>query len=223
MPHYVFERDDDGFRMARHDGSIRDVNQQRCYNCGEGLYFCECGDYADNYDESGYYNFVGEVASRPMTTFKELREFHDEFAHVEYNHHCGMHVHLSLSYIDYLNLVWHYDKLRKDFNNFFSYYGESRSIGKSHQYYKRQITGIYCKPKLTLDDVRQQLTNESYHSSRYRNINFCWTKHHTIEFRHLPMFRDVHLRVDSTIALIDFLDNWLEQHPMKKKQVEVMV
>ncbi len=48
--------------------------------------------------------------------------------------------------------------------------------------------------------------------TRYRQINFAsWSKHKTLEFRLLPMFRDQKLAVSALEEIVDIVESWLAE------------
>ena len=190
--------------VFRRDGSVDIEKTQQCEGCRDGWdseYDCECTEG---------FAYVGELAFEPKITIREaLAEL--EGCYPDYtNKSCGLHVHFSMSDLEYSYIVQNWKKFYNDYFQFLKYWGHSRQIRDGSQFWKR-LNGEnhYCRKGIDKRTINRQMINPDYDSSRYNHINFSYTKHHTIEFRSAPAFQKKILAVDFVRSLYDFLNLWL--------------
>jgi hypothetical protein len=163
----------------------------------------------------------GELASPIFYNIKDMVKWIERF-HPKGNDSCGLHIHIKPESGDYQNAVMNYGKFKDDYMNFLNHLGEKRNIPKDSRYYQR-INGIrWCKNSLTLGDVKHQLIGSRY-ENRYRHINFCWSKHKTIEFRSFPIFKSKTLQKSVCRDIINYLETWFLICPNKAKVKEIEV
>ena len=163
------------------------------------------GSVRINVRDSGCH-FYGEIASKPMKpraiTSWVRRNQPDGF-----NNSCGAHMHIStVGMNDYMSLThidfWHY------FRKNLAKWGKKKEFPKTHQFWTRyKGNNTYCKPLF----IPEKQIHEG--SDRYTQVNFCWSKHQTIEFRVLPIFETADLQIESFLQLIEITENYLNLNP----------
>lgn len=167
------------------------------------------GSVRINKNESGC-EYIGEIASKPMQpraiTSWVRRNQPDAF-----NKTCGAHMHISTkSQGDYIcltdNAFW------KTFKKQLAKWGKTKQFKKNHQFWKRyEGDNTYCKPDFI--PAKQLHAN----TNRYTQINFCWSKHGTLEFRILPIFETADLQIEAFFTLIKIVESYLENNKSYKK------
>ena len=155
-------------------------------------------------------DYVGEIASKPMQpraiTSWVRRNQPDAF-----NKTCGAHMHVSTkSTSDYMCLTDH--KFWKFFREKLAKWGNKQKFSKSHEFWKRlEGNNQYCKVEHTPEKQLHEGSN------RYTQINYCWSKHRTLEFRVLPIFETSDLQIEAFFQLIWMVENYLENNKDYKK------
>lgn len=196
----------DGMALFREDGSVSIGIQEL-----EGAF--DCHEW-----------IVGEIASPIFKDVKGLKRFMRDFYPVYANNSCGIHAHFKPTMGDYTNAIMNYTKFVKDYMLFLNYIGNHRNISNERYWYRVQGKEItYCKNGITLEDVKAQLINTHYEEPRYRQINFCFRKHGTIEARSFPVFKDSKTAIDIIDAMFNHFNMWFLQNPNKVKGKEIEI
>lgn len=165
---------------------------------------------------------IGEIASPIFNNVKDMCKFIEDFM-PHGNDSTGCHIHFKPTMGDYQNAVMNYGKFKDDYLKFIEYLGYDKGIPANHRYFTRIKGDVHwCLKSLTIRDVRNQLTNDEYHS-RYRHVNFCWTKKGTIELRSFPIFQSKTLQKTIARDVIKYLNTWFLLHPCKQKEMVVTV
>ena len=155
-------------------------------------------------------DYVGEIASKPMQpraiTSWVRRNQPDAF-----NKTCGAHMHVSTkSTSDYMCLTDH--KFWQFFREKIAKWGNKKKFDKSHEFWQRlEGKNQYCKVEHTPERQMHEGNN------RYTQINYCWSKHRTLEFRVLPIFETSDLQIEAFFHLIWMVENYLENNKDYKK------
>ena len=155
-------------------------------------------------------HFLGEIASKPMQprgVTSWVRRNQPDAA----NSTCGAHMHISThSKSDYMCLTD--KKFWKTFKEKMAKWGKKQNLNKNHGFWTRfEGKSTYCLPIFAPE---QQLYNNS---QRYTQINYCWDKHKTMEFRLLPIFESTDMQIDSFFELIKIVETYLENNKSYKK------
>jgi len=150
--------------------------------------------------------YVGEIASKPMQpraiTSWVRRNQPDAF-----NDTCGAHMHISThSNGDYICLTD--KKFWETFRTKIGRWGNKMNFKKNHEFWKRyEGKNSYCKPEFK---PAEQLYSEN---TRYTQINYCWSKHKTLEFRILPIFETTDIQIESFYKKIWSVKETIKDYP----------
>lgn len=144
----------------------------------------------------------GEVASPPMVP-KAAEEFMRKWYPDSVNQTCGFHIHLSTtSLLDYSRLMSrtfhrHFRKKWKDWGH---------DVEAPTVFWDR-LNGKnrYCQSRFENPDY--QVAGEG---DRYRQLNFCYGKHKTVEARLLPMFPNMEMGIKAMYYMVDIFEKWLK-------------
>ncbi len=160
---------------------------------------------------------TGEIASNPYKSLGHAKRFIDKNYPKEVNQSCGFHIHISTKKKeDYLLLT--HPKFYKDFifwakkwnkEVFRDYELQERILGKN-EYCKRiksNFHGIYYR-------------QIKYSDKRFRQLNFCYGKHKTLENRLFPMFKNSKLAFRALSNYINFVDSWIENNKFLRDSQE---
>jgi hypothetical protein len=153
----------------------------------------------------------GEFSTRPYKTQDSLEQCVTDMYPDVVNDSCGMHVHTSWTLGDYVRLAdpafppFFREKMRG--------YAEALSTGpddgRDRDALLRRLNGgnDYCRPNDTNDGYAALTGN----GQRYRQINYSWFAHKTIECRLLPMFDSVDRALDAIRFLFSVYEEYLNQ------------
>lgn len=163
---------------------------------------------------------VGEVASQPVESFNNLKDFLLRNYPSAVNASCGLHVHISLKNKYHYSLLMDrrfYNHYRKHMERMVErikakFPGAERAL-------KERLAGSnsYCRP-LEGDDAVVQASIRCKDSVRYRHLNFCFLLHGTVESRLFPMFHDAGLAVAAVKDYLIFVEDYLEKQLTKPKR-----
>ena len=176
----------------KHDGSVRDLP----------------GDMA-----------VGELASRPISSFEAAKIWLRENYPTRSNHTCGFHVHLSFSELSYSRLM------DEAFNDLFlermeAFYVERRD-NPGFDLFRSRLDGqnIYCRKIFRPEEQlwRTEPYDRDHQLPRYSILNFCYGRHQTLECRLFPMFPEVADSVAAFECFVKACHDYLVRCPGEKK------
>lgn len=198
------------------DGSVEiDHDGCSCY-CGELLSDETCSCCRGDCDHSDY-QYVGELLSIPMT-FDKVKEWLFRNYPLEYNKTCGMHVHLSFK-----NNLEYSKFCSREFYEFFKrkikYWADNSGVKKDSLFYSRlDSKNGFCKDKF---DCKNQLTSMG---DRYCILNFCHSKHKTIEIRLSHLWQNQEYAFMYISNCVDIFNEWLVIKKRSiRKELEVRI
>ena len=187
--------------IFRTDGSLEfDFEHvDDCYDDGELRCEGECN-----------YEYVGEMISKPLT-IEQLIEWIPKNYPVYHNKTCGGHVHLSfknkLEYMKFCDVKFYNffkERMRK--------WAIKKHVKEGSQFYKRLAgQNTYCHDKFY---CTAQLRNSG---DRYCMLNYCYSRHKTIEVRLLPIFDKVELYISAVNEIYDIFNIWLIQSKREQR------
>lgn len=204
-----YDRHDTNFHT---DSSVEIDSGSECSCCAG---YCEHDPSEDCYCDcsSGSYKYVGELVSIPLRPDK-VHEWIDRNYPIEFDSSCGMHIHLSFrNNCEYSKFVC------IEFYNFFidniRAWANKKGV-KSRQFTKRlNLENSYCQTVYSNRNAKQQLQDCG---DRYSIINYCFSRHRTIEIRlsHVWQNKDfAHSYIDEVIHLFNL---WLVNQKRAVKQ-----
>lgn len=150
--------------------------------------------------------FAGEVASNPYRTISGLAKMVERcYPHVV-NSSCGMHVHTSWEVKDYLRLA------RPDFLLFFAqkwraYLRTADLTANEKVWLSNRLRGSnsYCR----VNEAQDAELGIMDQGDRYRQLNFCWGRHKTLECRLLPMMESKEHAMHAVEYLLALYEEYL--------------
>ena len=204
--------------VYRYDGSLNDMLEYSCVKCDLSARKHKSGDTncifepnkLDINPDYKYFNFVGEIASKPFDKLSNCASWIKKYYPTYFNSSCGVHFHLKpLNDVIY-NLLMS-KKYFKHFYNCLDYFVESRSIEKGTDFYKRvkgknvgeKNSTNYCKKAF------MPLNSDGTDSDRYHGINYCKNKHNTIEIRIGSLFKNPDITVDYIKFIYDITNGFI--------------
>lgn len=152
-------------------------------------------------------SFNGEVVSLPHSNLAELEAWILEHYPNHVNDSCGFHIHMSFkSNLDYSRLMSR--RFHRYFLKSWETWGKKMDI-KSKEFWDRLYEKStrakqYCKKSFS--DPDKQAVGRG---DRYHQLNFCYSKHHTLECRMLPMFQDASIGIRAMRFLVQMTEKWL--------------
>lgn len=159
------------------------------------------------------------VIENPVTLPKALEWMDKNYPSVT-NDTCGLHVHLSVRReAHYVCLTS--PKFWKAFKEWAKAWGEGAGLSPRDRYWYR-LAGRheYCGDSF---DPDSQFNTETG-SARYRQLNFAWMKHGTLECRLFPCWQDSAIAKSAVESYVNFVENWLvENFPKFKLKVNGLV
>lgn len=177
-------------------------------NCSlDGVCSCECSCDCDCGD-----NLIGEIASQPLKT-KDIEPWITDNYPDEVNDTCGLHVHVSLKnnieYMFLMNGAFHSYYLEKMIA-----WGEKNKINEGSEFWKRiEGQNEYCMKTF---NPREQRDGEG---ERYGQLNFCYAKHGTLEFRMLPCFHKKTIAVKAVKETVKIVNSFLRSMPKRQHTI----
>lgn len=169
---------------------------------------------------------VGEMASAPIATLDEAETWLRNYYPQEVNSTCGFHVHVSLNNLYYSRLIC------DDFNmKFLSAMEEfySRFRGEpSFDRFRQRLDGQnrYCQKRFQPEEQlwRMEAYGDHDRTPRYRQLNYCYGRHGTLECRLFPCFESVTHSIEGMKAFIGSINEFLATcSPEKAFVVDVPV
>lgn len=146
---------------------------------------------------------VGEVASPPLNTMQEVRQFIREYYPDEVNSSCGFHVHMSFSRLNYSRLThcdfWNLFQTRMD-----KFANEIREHpGRDLLVSRLAGHNEYCQKNFRPEEQfwRTEQYGDRDRHPRYSQLNYCYDRHGTMECRVFPCFP----RSETSILAFDAL------------------
>ena len=217
----AFNRYDANDTTFHHDGSVELDDDGRCECCMEE---CDCHDQDREHDcecDSNY-NYVGELVSTPLE-FDKVHEWINRNYPEEFNNSCGMHIHLSFK-----NDMEYSKFCSEEFYNYFltkiTDWAHKNKVKEDSRFFKR-LNGqnTFCKRKWEESNAKSQLSDIG---DRYNMLNYCYSKHRTIEVRlsHVWQNRDYAFRYVECVY--DIFNSWLlkqKRSVRRSLKIEVLV
>ena len=167
---------------------------------------CECECSCECECESN--NEVGEVASNKLKVNKVKDFILDNYPN-EVNSSCGLHIHLSFK-----NGKKDYNVISSEkFYNYFLFEIENwalnRKINEGSRFWKRLKGCQYAKREFNADiQIKEG-------SDRYTHINYCYSKHKTVEIRLGTMFDNKEISVEYVHKVIQIFNDYLNRNKPK--------
>lgn len=164
------------------------------------------GDGSVSVNASGH---IGEFSTRPYRDVNALWATVNQAYPDAVNDTCGMHVHTSWTLGDYVKLA------DKRFHPFFRekmrLFAESLPNGRAKRALQARLAGSnhFCQVNQDTDGERH-LKQEPV--DRYRQLNYCWYRHNTLECRLLPMFDTKEGAVAAIKKLLNIYEEWLNNY-----------
>jgi hypothetical protein len=167
---------------------------------------CECECSCECNCESN--NEVGEVAS-PKLKVNEVKDFILDNYPNECNFSCGLHIHLNFK-----NGKKDYNVISTEkFYNYFLFEIENwalnRNINQGSRFWKRLKGCQYAKREFNADiQIKEG-------SDRYTHINYCYSKHKTVEVRLGTMHDNKDISVEYVHKVIEIFNDYLNRNKPK--------
>lgn len=218
-----------------HVDSTCGVDREDCpHECDGDCYRNNCRHECDDDCYTGG-STVGEMVTPDGgLSLHDVQAFMDKWWPDAYNSSCGMHVHLS--FVDNLT----YSRLMTiRFYNYFirkmTEFGKSRNIGEDSEFWSRLKGGNeYCYANTRHGEYREKgkrcfrmlskfQLNDGAHRSRYAHLNFCYSKHGTMEIRLLPMLESCELAKDAVRYMVRIIEGWLSKKSRERLFTETLV
>lgn len=156
---------------------------------------------------------VGEVVSQPMPCRREnIEEWIDKYWPIEANNTCGYHIHLSFTKIKDYSLLTRKTFLFRLIKNL-KQLGTELGLSPANYLWAR-LQGANPFTTINFDAAHQIALKEKRIADRkrYGMLNCCWHIHKTLEFRALPTFRDKGHAKKFTLAYVQEVEKYLEEH-----------
>lgn len=139
-------------------------------------------------------NHVGEVSSAPLTSIEDA----EAWVRANYPHHvdssCGLHVHLSVNELNYSRLMEPaFEQVFTAKMTEFTEAGLARRAPAFDRLRDRlEGRNVYCQKKFIPEQQihRTERYGDVHSHPRYTQLNFCYTRHGTVECRLFPCFPD---------------------------------
>ena len=154
----------------------------------------------------------GEVASQPYPLrsiellYDWIRNIHPETV----NGSCGFHIHISVGSVSLYNVL-----LYKEFYGglipCLYAWGKKNSITSSRFWGRLEKGGQYCGLGTSVS-----LDRSSIDRDRYKQVNYCWEKHGTVELRVFPMFRDSNTTISALKMYLEYAERYLRKYVSKR-------
>ena len=202
----------------KHDGSVSIERKNR--KCKDD---CMCNCESCKRFKKCCYNLknahIGEIVSPPMK-IKDVLKWCDKNYPTYTNRTCGLHIHISLSIMDYSRLedrkfyFYVLEKLKE--------WGLKMNLNKKGIFWDR-ISGKVTHCKAGFYPEAQVHANAGFGSTdRYRILNACYHKHGTYEIRVLPCFQKKEIALKAIKFMYDIIEAYLDQ-PEKMDIIKFMV
>lgn len=166
------------------------------------------------------WGWVGEISSAPLASLSGLLAFMRKRWPNKTNHTCGLHVHISTKQPNAYALL-----ARPDFvARFNKWAGDWSDAHPDEELFSvRQIGGnSFCKKmpdpnsvlgRRDLDAlIRAQARYHGKTDARYRQLNFCYAFHGTLEARIFPAFESPEVAVDAVKSYLFMVEHYLRRH-----------
>jgi hypothetical protein len=174
---------------------------------------------SDLVDEDGG-GFVGEFCSRPYKTIESLVSTVGLAYPSSVDDSCGLHIHTSWTPGDYSRLA------EDDFAPYFRDKMEEYVAGLPSSRAKRALfarlkgDNTYCRVNLEGDGAKG--VDPAQGVDRYRQINYAWERHKTIECRLLPMFDQASTAVNAIKYVLGIYESFLAEHETPAMELDVV-
>lgn len=149
---------------------------------------------------------IGEIATRPYKTVEGIVKCVTLLYPDVVDDSCGMHVHTSWTLGDYVRLAD--DAFPPYFRTRMAEYAKTLPFGRGRYALVHRLAGRndYCRINADTDGDRA-LSGGGV--DRYRQINYSWTAHKTIECRLLPMFDTKEEAIHAIMTLLGIYEEYL--------------
>lgn len=160
-------------------------------------------------------NVTGEIVSTPLPIGNAV-QWLEEFYPTHMNQTCGFHIHVSLKNEKYYS--WLMDKV------FYRYYlkemekfGNDYPVKNSSFWSRLKGNNNYCRKKWDADKQSGLRDKDSY---RYTHVNFCYSLHKTVEFRLLPLFKEVTTAKAAMLKTFEIIETHISNMEKKKERAQ---
>lgn len=167
---------------------------------------------------------VGEISSPPYAErrnlFAWMRQAYPQFI----NQTCGLHIHISVQTPqEYSSLMCRefYNEFKLKYSEFAAKELSELQDGPDKQKHVTEInrllerlsgTNRYCRDNWN-PDIQTKLTGRQDRDwdHRYAMLNFCYSRHSTVESRVLPMFSDIDRAQRALEVFISLVEKYMAQ------------
>ena len=169
--------------------------------------------------------YYGEIPSPPMKP-NAIVKFIDECYPDVVNSSCGFHVHISTkSSKDYGALMT--EAFYLDFVKWAKALGKKMKLDLNHEFYKRLEDrngySTYCRKGVP--NFMEQVVATGKQGVRYKQLNFCWSQHGTLEMRLMPAWAKKSEAIFALASYLRFVNGWLvkngEARQIKKQNINL--
>jgi hypothetical protein len=141
---------------------------------------------------------------------------------------CGLHVHVRFKNHDETYLHVMRPELEDRIIAALVKWGQAMKVPLTHPFWHRLAGGsIHCRKGITPEIIQAQYKNTGAEDpSRYYVVNFCKTRHNTLEVRILPMFKDKHTAIraiNCVLQTIDTFTAWALTQPLPPVEMLVKI
>lgn len=159
--------------------------------------------------------YAGECIS-PPGSLDQINDWIDKYKPDYVNSTCGLHVHFSMKKMsDYVRLME--DSFYSHFYTSMDSWGKAMQFGEKHQFWSRLGgSNTYCKKGFNLDNTERQTYGGG---DRYTHLNYCFSKHGTIECRLFPAFKDPEKIKKAVKVLVRTVNTYLDSNEDKTRQI----
>jgi hypothetical protein len=161
------------------------------------------GDGSVSVNAAGH---IGEFSTRPYKSEEALKATVFQAYPDAVNDTCGMHVHTSWTLGDYVKLAD--PRFAPFFRDKMAEFAGTLPRSRARTALETRLAGQnhFCQVNQATDGARHL---EQQNVDRYRQLNYCWYRHNTLECRLLPMFDTKEGAWAAIRKLLNIYEEWL--------------
>jgi len=162
-------------------------------------------------EDQPYPNIVGELAGPPIS-LGELSGWMNKFYPPFHNETCGMHVHMSFkTAMTYQRLMT--PEYPATIVSYMEKWSKENKLSKTNPIWERLAgNSRFCKHQF-FADMQASVVAKDYDNNRQGNrytvINYCFSRHNTLECRLLPMMPDTTTAISAINEVIAITNAFL--------------